>query len=89
LRRQPFPKARQASAISEAVSSNGREVLRQLAYDLASEVAVEVLTHLPQNPGVGDNDQAFYGLSRLSLFRNAAVAAAKSSSTSRRMAEPV
>ena len=37
------------------------EVLRELAYDLASQVAVEVLAHLPQGPGVGDNDQVFYG----------------------------
>src|SRR4029079_2708791 len=37
------------------------EVLREFAYDLASQIALEVLAHLPQGPGVGYNDQVFYG----------------------------
>jgi hypothetical protein len=37
------------------------EVLRELAYDLASQVAVVVLAHLPQGLGIGHNDQVFYG----------------------------
>ena len=37
------------------------EVLRELAYDLAYQVVVEVLAQLPQGPGVGDDDQVFYG----------------------------
>jgi len=65
LRRQPFPEARQALAISEAMSSSGRRLKSfarsPLAYDPASQVAVEVLAHLPQGPRVGDNDQVFYG----------------------------
>jgi hypothetical protein len=62
LRRQPFPEARQASAINEAMSSTGRW-LKSFANSpmIFSQVAVEVLAHLPQGPGVGDNDQVFYG----------------------------
>src|SRR3954468_24116111 len=37
------------------------EVLRELADDLASQVAVVVLAHFPQSPGVGDDDQVLYG----------------------------
>src|SRR4051812_27487607 len=37
------------------------EVLRELADDLASQVAVVVLAHFPQSPGVGDDDQMLYG----------------------------
>jgi hypothetical protein len=37
LRRQPFPEARQASAISEAMSSSGRRLKSfEFAYDLAA-----------------------------------------------------
>ena len=62
MRRQPFAEARQVSAINEAISSSGRR-LKSFANSpmIFSQVAVEVLGHLLQGPGVGDNDQVFYG----------------------------
>ena len=62
-KRHHLAEARQASAISEAMSSSGRRLksFREFAYNLASRVAVEVLAHLAQGAGVGDNDQVFYG----------------------------
>jgi len=56
---------RRASGIGDqcgdVLERTAAEVLRELGHDLVSQVAVKVLAHLPQGPGIGDNDQVFYG----------------------------